>query len=72
MFSMKLIRLPTVELKTGLRHSAIYERMAAGTFPRSVPIGTKAVAWVESEIDEWIQDRIAERDEAYKEEHATQ
>jgi len=35
--------------------------MAEGTFPKPVPIGTKAVGWIEDEIDAWIEARIAER-----------
>jgi prophage regulatory protein len=70
----RIIRLPAVELKTGLKHSAIYQKMAEGTFPRPVPLGPKAVGWVEAEIDQWIDRAIAERDgrASYKEERATQ
>jgi prophage regulatory protein len=35
--------------------------MAEGKFPASVSIGARAVAWVEEEIDAWIEERIAER-----------
>ena len=59
---MKLIRLRDVEAKTGLKHSAIYQRITEGEFPRQVPLGPKAVAWLEVEIDEWIRRRVAKRD----------
>ena len=59
----RIIRLATVQVKTGLKHSAIYERIAAGTFPRAIPLGPKAVGWLEAEVDAWIDDRIAERDD---------
>jgi prophage regulatory protein len=36
----------------------------AGTFPRRVRLGYKNVAWVESEVDEWMRARIADRDGA--------
>ncbi|WP_350355107.1 helix-turn-helix transcriptional regulator [Shewanella zhangzhouensis] len=36
--------------------------MAAGYFPRSVKLGPRLVAWVENEIDEWIADKISNRD----------
>ena len=36
--------------------------MDAGRFPRPVKIGPRAVAWVESEIDDWLRQRIADRD----------
>jgi hypothetical protein len=32
-------------------------------FPRPVPIGPHAVAWVESEVDEWIEGRLAARED---------
>jgi prophage regulatory protein len=57
----RLLRLPEVVSKCGLRRSSIYEGMNSGTFPKSVPLGAHAVAWLSSEIDAWIAQRIAER-----------
>lgn len=57
----RLIRLPEVQHKTGQCKTVIYDGMAAGTFPHSIPIGPKSVAWLEAEIDQWIVDRLAER-----------
>jgi prophage regulatory protein len=50
-----------VKSKVGLETSQIYQLVAAGKFPAPVPIGARAVAWVEDEIDAWIDERIAER-----------
>lgn len=58
----RILRRGAVEARTGLRRSAIYQGIAEGTFPRQVRLGTKAVGWLEHEIDSWIEDRIAERD----------
>lgn len=33
-----------------------------GRFPRRVRIGGQRVAWVLSELDEWLAQRLAERD----------
>jgi prophage regulatory protein len=60
----RILRLPEVERVTGLKHSFIYAGMRAGTFPKSVPLGERAVGWLESEILAWQQDRIAKRDRA--------
>jgi prophage regulatory protein len=49
--SLALIRLHQVEALTGLKRSTLYARIAAGTFPASVPLGPRVVAWVSSEID---------------------
>jgi prophage regulatory protein len=61
---MRILRLPEVQAKTGLKHSAIYERINDGTFPKPVPLGTKARGFIESEVDDWIRKRLAERDGA--------
>lgn len=59
---MRLLKRPEVEAKTGLSRSAIYAKIAAGIFPRPVNLGPKAVSWLSTEIDQWICDRVAERD----------
>lgn len=62
----KLIRLPEVLKRTGKTKSPLYRDIAAGRFPKPVKISPElkfsAVGWVESEINEWIAQRIAERD----------
>ena len=42
----------------------MYEEIAEGKFPRPVKTGKRGVAWVESEIDAWIERLIAVRDAA--------
>jgi len=32
--------------------------MAAGTFPKNIKLGPRAVGWLETEIDDWLQSRI--------------
>ncbi|WP_410677503.1 AlpA family transcriptional regulator [Citrobacter braakii] len=61
MASHQLLRLRQVEEKTGLKRSQIYLYMKNGTFPHSIKIGLASVAWLESEIDEWISLKIANR-----------
>ena len=56
----RLLRLPEVMARVGLRRSAIYQRMSDGRFPRSRSLGPKCTVWVEAEIDAWIRG-IAER-----------
>ena len=50
----KLLRLPEVESTTGLKKSAIYERVKSGKFPQPVRLGTKSVAWRFDEVQQWI------------------
>lgn len=56
----RLLRLPEVIARVGLKRSAIYQRMSDGRFPRSRSLGPKCTVWVEAEIDEWIRG-IAQR-----------
>ncbi|EMH4927459.1 MULTISPECIES: helix-turn-helix transcriptional regulator [Serratia] len=58
--SQSLIRLPDVQRRTGYSKAWIYRLMSQGKFPASVKIGTRAIAFVESEIDDWVNQRIAE------------
>ena len=60
---MRFIRLKEVMHVTGLGRSSIYNYMAEGRFPKTVSLGGRAVAWVESEVEQWIEDRLAEQDE---------
>lgn len=54
----RLLRLPDVEVRTGLKKSAIYAGMKAGTFPRCLKLGPRTAAWPSSAIDAWIAARI--------------
>ena len=56
---IRIVRLPAVQARTGLGRSTIYVRLAEGSFPRPVQLGARAVGWIESEVDEWIRQRIA-------------
>lgn len=60
----RLLRRRDVEQKTGKSRAAIYADIRAGTFPEPVPIGINSVAWLEAEVDQWIADRLAERNQA--------
>ncbi|MGM7819959.1 helix-turn-helix transcriptional regulator [Yersinia enterocolitica] len=58
--SQSLIRLPEVQRRTGYSKAWIYRLISQRRFPQSVKIGTRSIAFIESEIDEWINQRIAE------------
>lgn len=53
-----ILRLPAVKAKTGLSRSTIYLRVADGTFPKPVSLGSRAVGWLESEVEAWLQLRV--------------
>ena len=51
----RLLRLPEVMARVGMKRSAIYQRMSEGRFPKSRSLGPKCAVWVEAEIDDWIR-----------------
>ncbi len=53
------LRLPSVKARTGLARSTIYLRIAEGTFPKPIPLGGRAVGWIEAEVDAWLNERIS-------------
>ena len=55
----KILRLPQVKEITGLSRSTIYLRMSEGAFPRQVNLGSRAVGWLSSEIQQWVDERIS-------------
>ena len=68
----RFIRLPEVLTRTGYGRTTIYRKMEDGSFPRSVKLGgppidpnvfdSRAIAWIEHEVDQWIESWIEERD----------
>ena len=67
----KFIRLPEVLSRTGYGRTSIYRKMEDGDFPKSVKLGgppkdpnafdSRAIAWIEDEVDQWIESTIEER-----------
>jgi prophage regulatory protein len=51
----------------GITHSVqqIVRWMGKGKFPKAIMLGRKR-AWIESEVDTWLADRIAARDQEIK------
>ena len=54
----KILRLPEVKDRTGLSRSTVYLRISESRFPTPISLGGRAVGWLESEIEQWILDRI--------------
>jgi prophage regulatory protein len=55
----RLMRRPEVERATGLSRSSLYRLIAEGKFPSSIRLSEKSVAWLASEVDGWIAERVA-------------
>ena len=60
--ALSLARLPEVQSRVGLSAPTIWRMRRAGTFPQPVQISPGLVGWVRTEIDQWVADRIADRD----------
>ena len=78
----RLIRLPEVLSRTGYGRVTIYRKMEHGSFPSSVKLDgppidpnafdSRAIAWIEDEVEQWIDSRIEERDLGSTDMHAIQ
>lgn len=53
------LKLPQVSTITGNSRSKIYADIKAKTFPAPVRLGNRSVAWVDHEINLWVQAKIA-------------
>jgi prophage regulatory protein len=62
----QLIRLPVVLAMTGLSRSQIYALIKQENFPRQVHMTPHSVAWVFTEIQQWISERMLSRDSSYQ------
>lgn len=52
--AQRLLCLPEVMQRVGLKRSANYQLMDQGRFPRSRSLGPRCTVWLETEIDAWI------------------
>ena len=67
----RFIRLNEVMSRTGYGRTSIYRKMEDGSFPKSLKLGgppkdpnefdSRAIAWLEAEVDQWIESRIEDR-----------
>ncbi|WP_299198011.1 AlpA family transcriptional regulator [uncultured Amphritea sp.] len=62
--AFKLLKLRQVMGITGLACSTVYKYCAKNNFPRPVQLGKRNVAWVEGEVQRWIEQKIHQRDMA--------
>ena len=59
MKSLRIMKRPAVEEATGLSRSSIYGKMKEGTFPQAIKLSERSVGWIESEIQDWLHERIS-------------
>jgi len=54
----RFLRLPEVQERISLSKAQIYNLISIGEFPQQIKLGDRASAWLESEVDQWIDERI--------------
>ncbi|WP_420589216.1 helix-turn-helix transcriptional regulator [Bacterioplanoides sp.] len=62
----RILRLPEVQKLVGLSRTTLYDRMAAGEFPRPIKLGgpnSRSVGWPESLVTQWIQQKAKEAEQ---------
>jgi prophage regulatory protein len=62
--SPRLLPWPEVERRVPYTRQWAYKLEKQGLFPRHVQVGPNRVAWLETEVDAWIEARAAERGQA--------
>ena len=54
----RILRRTEVLFKTGLATSTLYSKMQSGEFPRPIKLGRRAVGWLLTDIEAWVQNRM--------------
>lgn len=55
---LSILRRKQVQARTGLSRSTIYLYIKADLFPKPIALGPRAVGWIESEVSDWITERL--------------
>ena len=57
--SEQILKLPEVVKISGLARSTIYKLISENRFPKQIKLTSFSSGWIKSEIDHWIDERIA-------------
>lgn len=55
----KALKVQQVIEKTGLSRSYLWKLEKVGKFPKRFRVGLRAIRWLESEIDRWLEEKKA-------------
>lgn len=58
---VRFLRASEIQARLGVSRGTIYGWVAAGLFPRPIPLGPRVVGWIESEFEEWVHNRVANK-----------
>ena len=59
--TMKFLKLQAVMSITGMSRSSIYLAISEGRFPKQINLGARSIAFLESEVQEWMEHCVANR-----------
>lgn len=54
----RLLRAPEVYSRTALSRASIWRMVKAETFPKPVTLGYNRIAWLESDVEAWIEQQL--------------
>jgi len=57
---LSLLRLPDVLKRTGMGRTMLYNLVKRGTFPASIKLSRRCVAWPSDAVERWVRARIDE------------
>ena len=57
--AQQILKLTEVKNTTGLSGSTVYRLISQGDFPKQIKLSERSSGWLESEIEQWIDERIA-------------
>lgn len=55
----KIIRLPEVLTRVGIKRATLYDWIAEGKFPKQIKLGPRSVGWEEQTVEDWLSNRIS-------------
>lgn len=64
---LSVLKSQSLQERTGLSRSAIYDKLNPTSprhdpeFPKQVKLGPRAVGWIESEVNGWLQQTMSSR-----------
>ncbi|WP_029406845.1 AlpA family transcriptional regulator [Thiomicrorhabdus sp. Milos-T2] len=59
-----ILKINEVVQKCNLSRATIYKKVKEGTFPKQIKLSERSSGWLESEVNDWIESRVKEREES--------
>lgn len=57
-----ILKINEVVQKCNLSRATIYKKVKEGTFPKQIKLSERSSGWLESEVNQWIESRVEERE----------